>query len=198
MIDFIPLLQTYGYLGVFIGSIFEGEAFLFVGGILAHKDIINLNLTIICIAAALGAFLGDNVWFWIGRHRRVWVQRRMPKAYARAESMLQSLESRPRIFSAGMRFMYGFRSLMPLSLGLSHVRARTFVFWNSVGSIIWSSTITIAGYYVGDFLIGVFGKMHVREARVLIASAIVIGVAFVLYHLIERGARKVVHAPESN
>lgn len=196
MSDLIPFLQTYGYLGVFVGSIFEGEAVLFLGGILAHQDVINLNFVLVFVAAALGAFFGDNMWFWLGRNRRSFVRRKLPNAVGRAERMFSTLEARPRIFAAGMRFMYGFRSLVPLSMGLSHVQARTFALWNFIGAVVWSAIITGAGYYAGSFLTSFFGRFQAREVRVTILVGVVMVVAYVIYRIFAYQARKITKAPE--
>ncbi len=196
MIQIIPLLQTYGYLGVFAGSIVEGEAVLFLGGILAHHDVVNLNFFFVFLAAACGAFVGDNAWFWLGRYRRAFVHSKLPGAAKRAERIFAALEHRPRVFAASMRFMYGFRSLVPLSLGLSKIPARLFVFWDAVGSLVWSAVITGAGYYAGGFLSSFFGRLHGREVRVAIVVALTMVAAYIIYRVFAQGARIVTRAPD--
>ena len=196
MNEAVTFLETYGYLAVLIGSIFEGEIMLFVAGILSHKQVLDLSFPIIFIAAALGALLGDNVWFFLARRHRAWVSVRMPNAYGRARAMFAVYEKRPRTFAAGMRFMYGFRTLVPLSMGLSHVPYRTFVLWNFLGALAWSGVITGAGYYAGAFLTELFGRLPLREVKMLIAIAALLGIAYLAHRLIERGARKVAHVPE--
>lgn len=195
MNNVIAFLEAYGYLAVLIGSMFEGEIMLFVAGILSHKQVLDLSFPVIFIAATLGAFTGDSFWFLLGRYRRLWVQKSMPKAYKRAHGMFTLYEKRPRTFASGMRFMYGFRTLVPLSMGLSHVPYRTFVFWNALGALAWSTVMTGAGYYAGAFLTELFGRFPLREVKILIAIAALLGIAYLAHRLIERGARKVAHVP---
>ncbi|OGG61259.1 hypothetical protein A3C87_01530 [Candidatus Kaiserbacteria bacterium RIFCSPHIGHO2_02_FULL_49_34] len=195
MNEAILFLETYGYLAVLIGSLFEGELILFVAGILSHQQLLDLNFTGVYFAAAFGALIGDNAWFLLGRYRRTWVSLRMPRAYARARAAFSVYEKRPQLMSAGMRFMYGFRTLVPLSMGLSHVPYRTFLLFNALGALAWSAVMTSGGYFAGVFLVELFGKLPLREIKILLVVAAILGIAYLAHRLIERGVRKVAQVP---
>jgi membrane protein DedA with SNARE-associated domain len=67
------LLATYGYLAVLLfvaiestGIPFPGETILLVAAIVAGKTH-QLSIALVIVAGALGAILGDNVGFWVGR-----------------------------------------------------------------------------------------------------------------------------------
>jgi len=61
------LIDHYGYLAVFVGTILEGDTVLMLAGFAAHRG--YLSLPLVLGAAALGGFLGDQFWYWLGRTR---------------------------------------------------------------------------------------------------------------------------------
>lgn len=55
------LLNHYGYLAIFIGSILEGETILTLAGFFVHKGYLLFLPSILC--AAGGGMLGDQICF---------------------------------------------------------------------------------------------------------------------------------------
>ncbi len=62
---FVYLLKEYGYVILFAWSILEGESGLIMAGLLSHTGDMNLYLSI--FVAGLGGFVGDQIYFYIGR-----------------------------------------------------------------------------------------------------------------------------------
>ena len=58
------LISRWGYLGFAVGTFFEGETVLVVGGALAHKGL--MSLPGVALSAFMGSLLGDQFWFLIG------------------------------------------------------------------------------------------------------------------------------------
>jgi len=66
MTEFIHyLIEQYGLIAVFLGCVAEGESAAILGGFFAHQHLFVLWHTI--LAAALGAFAGDTLFFILGR-----------------------------------------------------------------------------------------------------------------------------------
>ena len=61
----MQILLTYGYLGLFIWSILEGEFGLIFAGILIKKGYFSFEK--VYIIAFLGAIIGDSISFFIGK-----------------------------------------------------------------------------------------------------------------------------------
>ena len=49
------------------------------------------------------------------------------------------------------RFLYGFRVIIPIVIGMSHIKPMQYLFYSFVSGLIWASTVTTVGYYVGRF-----------------------------------------------
>jgi membrane protein DedA with SNARE-associated domain len=58
------LIQSYGYLAILIGTLFEGETILVLGGFAAHRG--HLSLPVVVLVAFAGSLLGDQTMFWVG------------------------------------------------------------------------------------------------------------------------------------
>ncbi len=65
---FVYLMKTYGYVILFAWSVLEGESGLIMAGILSHTGDMNLYLAI--FVAGLGGFVGDQIYFYIGRFNK--------------------------------------------------------------------------------------------------------------------------------
>jgi hypothetical protein len=50
------------------------------------------------------------------------------------------------------RFLYGFRVIIPLLIGMSAVKPLKYLFYTLLGGVFWASTVTTVGYWFGRFL----------------------------------------------
>ena len=59
------LIDTYGYIAIFIGTLLEGETVLVLGGFAAFRG--YLSLPYVILTAFIGSMLGDQFFFYLGR-----------------------------------------------------------------------------------------------------------------------------------
>ncbi|MDQ2878632.1 MAG: DedA family protein [Pseudomonadota bacterium] len=184
------LVVRYGLIAILLGSGIEGEAVVVTGGVLAHRGLVPLIPA--CIAAAIGSFVVDQAWFYLGRrfqnHR--WVEKMRAKpTFGRAIALL---ERRPTGFILAFRFIYGMRTVSPIAIGTSRVPARTFVPLNALAAAVWGPAFTLLGFYVGhalDPLIDrLWGKVHI-VVLVVVALVVFAGLVQVARHLLRNRAR---------
>ena len=82
--DLAGLIDSYGYVAVFIGSFLEGETILALAGLAAYRG--YLDLSIVIVLAMLAGFLGDQFYFFLGRFNGHKVLARYPRHAARART----------------------------------------------------------------------------------------------------------------
>lgn len=167
--ELFSFINEYGYLAVFIGSLFEGESILLIAGLLAQQD--HLSLPFILVYAFLGAVVGDLAWFLAGRHGGNRLTKRFPLLLRWSAKPTILIKKYPRLISTLMRFMYGFRSVVPFSIGLSGIRLRTFLPWNMLGALLWVGVFGGVGYLLGEAFEALVGNVR-RMELVLIMGAI--------------------------
>ena len=184
----ISLINSYGYAAVFLGGIFEGEAVLVLGGLAAYGGF--LNLPFVFLFALAGAMASDWSLFFIGRYKGKKVIERWPKIKNIMLKPQKLIDKRAAFISFALRFMYGFRIVVPLSLGMSAVRTSVFLFFNTLGSILWVLTVGISGYFFGDILEIFLGKLKHYEFKIIISTFIGAIAIYAIYRLLKYLLRK--------
>jgi membrane protein DedA with SNARE-associated domain/membrane-associated phospholipid phosphatase len=157
----LSLIEHYGYLVVLFGVAAEstgvplpGETILIAAGVLAQRG--HLDLENAVAFGILGAILGDQIGYWIGREggrpfvlrwgRYVFVT---PERLGRAEAFFERHGGKA-VFLA--RFFSGFRVFGALVAGISRMRWRTFLFYNALGGAVWATAAVSVGYLLGSSL----------------------------------------------
>ncbi len=156
----IDLLQHYGYIILYFWSIFEGEMGLIMAGIMTHTG--HMNLYIAIFVAGLGGFSGDQIYFYIGRYNRKYVHKKFKsqrRKFALAHVLIKN-NGWPIIFS--QRYMYGLRTIIPMSIGLTGYSAKKFAFINLLSAWVWATITILPAWYFGEEILVVirWAKAH--------------------------------------
>lgn len=149
--DWISWLQEWGnafYPMAFVWAFFEGETFVIFGGMGAKLGIVNLYWLVGSVW--IGSFLGDQVWFWLGRRWGKKALARFPSADAHACRVLGWLEKYGVAFILVFRFLYGVRNIASVAIGTSGMPWSRFLFWNFIAAGIWAWSFAGAGYLFGE------------------------------------------------
>jgi membrane protein DedA with SNARE-associated domain len=153
------LIATYGYLAVAVGSFLEGETVLVVAGFAAHRGYMDFRCVV--LAAFLGSLAGDQLYFFLGRKHGAALLARRPRWQARAAKVHRLLERRPALFIIAFRFgiVWGFRTVAPFVIGMSHVPTSRFALFNTIGAAAWALSVGALGYFFGHALQLVLGDV---------------------------------------
>jgi membrane protein DedA with SNARE-associated domain len=179
--DIPQLIQQYGYAAVAIGAFLEGETVLVLAAVSAHLG--YLKLPIVVVVAAIGAFIGDNVYFFAGRAYGPRLMRRFPtlgKAVPRADRFVGRWHALAVIV---LRFTYGLRVAGPIALGAGRMRTLTFVWANAIGALIWAILLSAIGWGFGHAAMRLLGDVARAEhiaIGVVIAVLALVAVAHVV------------------
>ncbi|MDQ1325845.1 MAG: hypothetical protein QG564_969 [Campylobacterota bacterium] len=185
---FIYLLKAYGYIILFAWSILEGEAGLIMAGLLSHTG--NMNLYLAIFVAGLGGFVGDQIYFYIGRFNKKYVHRKFKsqrRKFALAHILLKKY-GWPIIFA--QRYMYGMRTVIPISIGLTRYDAKTFAFINLISAWCWAAITILPAWYFGEQILQVI--IWAKEHWYLTLSFVVIigGGIFYYFHQVTKKSNK--------
>jgi membrane protein DedA with SNARE-associated domain len=179
---FLGWLREYGYIVLFGWSILEGELGLIMAGIMSHTG--DMFLPFALIVGAFGGFVGDQIYFYIGRYNKNYIYTKLHsqrRKFAIAHLLLKKY-GWPIIFV--QRYMYGMRTVIPMAIGLTKYSARNFAIINLVSAFAWSSITIIPAYFFGNELLEFlkWTKAHWYYALPLIIS-IVFGILYSLNRL---------------
>lgn len=169
---FIYLMKQYGYIILFFWGMLEGEMGLVMAGLLTHTG--DMNLFIAIFVAGLGGFAGDQVYFYIGRFNKKFVHKKL-KGQRRKLALAHLLLKKhgwPIIFA--QRYLYGLRTVIPISIGLTRYSGKMFAIINLISAWFWAALTIVPTWYFGQEILIVihWAKQHWYFA---IPLAVIIG-----------------------
>jgi membrane protein DedA with SNARE-associated domain len=157
---FTDWLNEYGYIILFIWSILEGEMGLVMAGIMTHTGAMQYFMAV--FVAGLGGFTGDQIYFYIGRLNKGFIQRKLQsqrRKFAIAHLLLKKY-GWPIIFM--QRYMYGLRTIIPMSIGITKYSAKRFALINLISAWVWAAVTITPAYFFGEeiLIILAFATQH--------------------------------------
>jgi membrane protein DedA with SNARE-associated domain len=168
-------IQNYGSLAVFLGTLFEGEIIVILAAFAAHQG--YLPLWHVMLAAFAGACLGDQFYFYLGRHYAQALLSRRPGWRKRMVRATALVERYHLWIIPVIRYLYGLRLVLGLAIGMSRVSSAIFALLNAAGVMLWSLLLCLGGYFMGRAMQASLedAKKYERVAAVVIAG---VGLAF--------------------
>lgn len=179
--DIAQLIQDYGYATVAVGAFLEGETILILAAVSAHLG--YLKLPVVVVVAAIGAFLGDSIYFFAGRFYGPRLMQRFP-ALAKAVPRVDRFVGRWHALAViVLRFTYGLRIAGPIVLGAGRMHTFTFVWANALGAAIWAVLLGAIGWSFGHAAERVLGG--VAQAEHIALGVVISVIVFVtVVHLV--------------
>jgi membrane protein DedA with SNARE-associated domain len=154
-----------------------GETALIAASVLASQGKLKIELVIAC--AAIGAIIGDNIGYSIGRRgaRSLLVrpgrfQRERLAALEVAEPFFERHGPKAVFFG---RFVLGLRVWASWMAGATRMRWRSFLFWNACGGITWATAVGLLAYYLGHSADNALEAFGIFGLTVVLVGAISAG-----------------------
>ena len=189
--DLATLIARFGLPAVFAGSVLEGETVLLLAGYAAHRGF--LDFTWVVVIAALGAVVGDQIWFALRRRQGTRLLSRRPWLRDTVQRALGMIERHPVGMVLAMRFAWGLRTALPIAAGMSRVSWQTFLLLNVLSALLWAPLVAGAGYLFGALLTQHIKGLHRFEHWLMLGVMLVA----LIFHLLNR-RRKVARPAQRN
>lgn len=173
------LLQDFGYLAVFLGTILEGEAMIFAAGFFASRQYLDpFGVGVVAFAAAYG---GHLFYFWLGRAHGVRLLDRFPRMKRHFGKGVRVFERYGVTAILLTQWLYGLRITCTVIIGMSRIGLLKFLLYQAASCALWVGIVTAAGYYFGRAIESVLGRVEHIERYVLVII-VVIAIGFWLWH----------------
>ncbi|MBW2515337.1 MAG: DedA family protein [Deltaproteobacteria bacterium] len=170
-------LAKYGYIAIVMGTAFEGETIMIMGGFSAHRGYLEL-LPWVVLAGFVGNFIQNMIYFVLGRRYGNRMLEKHPDWKPRLQQVNGWLERFQSLLSIGLRFVPGFRTIGGVAIGMSDVSTGRFIFLNLIGAVLWAVVIGVLGYLCGHVLKLIMGDIKHLEVPILVGIAVVGGLLF--------------------
>ena len=141
--------------GVVVMPFLPGDSLLFAAGMVAALADNDLNVWIIVGILIIAAILGDTLNYTIGRtigYKAVQIKI-FGKQFVQPEHLDKTHEFYEKYGAKTIviaRFVPIVRTLAPFVAGIGQMSYKTFLTYNVVGGIIWITSLTLAGYFLGS------------------------------------------------
>ena len=142
-------MQEYGYLALLIGTFFEGETAILVASSLIHHGLFDAFPTVFFGFA--GSFISDWLYYMIGRLNGKYFVAKRPGLKAKLEPVQRLFQKHQLQILFSYRFLYGFRVIIPVVIGMSLIRPIQFLFYSVFSGLMWATTVGTAGYFLGRY-----------------------------------------------
>ena len=157
------IMEKFGYLGIIFAMFAENvfppipsELIMPAAGFAVARG--DLNLILVILAGTLGSVLGALPLYYLGRllnEDRLMVFTEKYGKYVfvkpsdiRSSSVWFDKHGSKAVFFG--RMVPGIRSFISIPAGMSKMPMLPFLVFTALGSSIWTSLLTIAGYYFGE------------------------------------------------
>jgi membrane protein DedA with SNARE-associated domain len=172
-------LAQYGYIAIVVGTFFEGETTVLLGGIFSKLQYMELHR--VMLWAFMGTILGDYTFFFLGKSlgRNVidkfdFLRSKIPlanKIILRYGNFILFL----------VRFFVGVRGIILLLLGCTDIKKRTFFLYSTLSALLWSVAVSLIGFLFGE-VVYIFAH-DIRKYELYIIPAVLTAVAaFILMY----------------
>jgi membrane protein DedA with SNARE-associated domain len=169
----------YGYIGVAIGTFFEGETTVLLGGIFSKLGFLSLGRVI--VYAFTGTFLGDCTFFFAGKlfgpaliDRYQFLRSRTPfadKVILRYGHLILFM----------MRFLAGFRTMILILLGCANMSIARFLVIDFLMAALWAGLLSLLGYSFGN-VIYIFVTDITRYQRLVFPVVVAGAMTVILFY----------------
>lgn len=175
---------------IFVGLIVPGDTIVIVAATGVEGPVEYFALAFVVI---VGALCGESIGFLLGRFfgpklRASRLGRRIGERWwIRAENYLER-RGGPAIFIS--RFLPFLHSLIPVTVGMSTMRYRTFIAWTLPACTIWSFAYVSVGTFAAGSFEMLLDRLHYAGYAFVGIIVLFLLAVFVAKKLIERSERR--------
>lgn len=178
---FVVLFIIFAETGLLAGFFLPGDSLLFLCGIYSEALMQQIslgnqfvNVTFLATFVSVMGVLGNMTGYWFGAKSGNYLFNRKDNFLYKKKYLYQSKEFFDKYGSKAIvfaRFLPIFRTFAPVIAGIVSMDKKKFMFYNILGSILWSFLLIFAGHYLHQLFLDKFGielKNHIEYIIIII------------------------------
>jgi membrane-associated protein len=195
-LDASHLIETFGLLGIMaiifaecgllLGFFLPGDTLLFSAGVLVQRQTFHQPLWLVILLECVAAIIGNQIGYEIGRRGGPAVFKRPESRFFRPEYVERTSlffeKYGPRAVVLG-RFVPIVRTVITVMAGAGRMNYRTYTIYTVLGGVIWATSVTLLGYFLGnvDFI--------ANNIELLLIAGVAVSVVPIAFQLLRHGRR---------
>ena len=119
-----------------------------------------LNVTVLATMVAFMGVLGNTVGYWFGKKSGTYLFKRKDSFFFKKKYLYQSKDFFDKYGNSAVvfaRFLPIVRTFAPVVAGIVEMDRKRFMFYNVLGSFLWSFTMIFAGHYLYELFLKSLG-----------------------------------------
>jgi len=191
---FVVLFIVFAETGLLAGFFLPGDSLLFLSGIysetmMTHTSTGNdfLNVTILATFIALAGIVGNMVGYWFGKKSGSYLFKKEDNFLFKKKYLYQSKEFFDKYGDKAIvfaRFLPIVRTFAPVVAGIVEMERKKFMFFNILGSVLWSFVLVFAGHYLYELFLTQFHIDLKHYIEYIVIGIILVSTAPVLLKLL--------------
>ena len=157
--------------GLMVGFFLPGDSLLVTAGLFAARGDLDIFWLNVCLIAA--AIVGDAVGYWIGYRTGEALYSRPDSFFFRRSHLIKTHEFYEKHGGKTIviaRFMPIVRTFAPVVAGAATMTYRRFAVYNALGGVLWVTSMTLTGYFLGLAVPDIDRHIHIVVAVVIFLS----------------------------
>ncbi len=163
---YVVLFIIFAETGLLAGFFLPGDSLLFLCGIyseLLMRDFSLgndfLNVTLLAALISIMGIIGNTTGYWVGVKSGNYLFKKEDNFFFKKKYLYQSKEFFDKYGNKAVvfaRFLPIVRTFAPVIAGIVKMDKKQFMFYNILGSILWSVTMIFSGHYLYELFLNQF------------------------------------------
>lgn len=149
---YVVVFVIFAETGLFFGFFLPGDYLLFLAGMFVATGKLDVNISVLVVGLTVAAIAGNFVGYWFGRKTGPMLYQRKDSFFFKKKYLKAAEEyyNKQGAFALIMgRFVPIVRTFAPIFAGVVKLDFRKFAFYNISGGILWITSLTLLGYFLG-------------------------------------------------
>jgi len=163
---YVVLFIVFAETGLLAGFFLPGDSLLFLCGIYSEllmrpfstgSDFVNVTF-LAALVSVMGIF-GNMAGYWFGAKSGSYLFKKEDTFFFKKKYLYQSKDFFDKYGNKAIvfaRFLPILRTFAPIIAGIVEMDKKRFMFYNIVGSILWSFTMIFSGHYLYELFLNQF------------------------------------------
>ena len=150
----ILFLIIFTETGLIVMPLLPGDSLLFAAGALAARPSNELSVWVIIPLLIVAALLGDNVNYFVGKFLGTQIKSRERILFFKREYITETEKFYTKYGGRTViiaRFIPIVRTIAPFVAGAGSMSYGTYIKFCILGAILWVTSISLLGYFFGNF-----------------------------------------------
>ncbi|MEO5601568.1 MAG: VTT domain-containing protein [Cyclobacteriaceae bacterium] len=169
------LLIIFAETGVFFGFFLPGDSLLFVAGLLADTEYLDMHVSLLIILLIIAAVSGSFVGYLTGKWAGFYLLNRKDSFFFKKKyiDVTQAFYQKHGMMAFILgRFLPVVRTFVTILAGMAKIDFPKFLFFNLLGATIWIVTMVLSGHFLGRIFPNITSYLEIIVISMILVSAI--------------------------